>query len=460
MVDVEATGLRPRQDRVLSIGVVLLAPDGSVEHRWSTLLDPGCDPGPVHIHGLTREVLAGSPTFDQVQGQLAGLLANRVLVAHNARYDWAMLASEALRAGQALPVANRLCTWVLSRRLDLPVPDLKLGTLAAHWGVAQTRAHDAADDAAVLAALLPRLLRVAAEQELELPLTPCAAELPPPFPGRGPRIPCPYVNPGRLGAVAGGLAQGMVAVFTGPSRMPRERLETMATEAGLKVTDAVNGATSLLVTNDVGSGSRKARAALARDIPVVDEETFLRLLADIRPGVRRPLAVVTDPAPDQAARPAAADGRLTAIEAGPAVSEADEEPRPVPAEPAARRATAGLAVPAEPGQIVELPGLTEPPGPVEPAGPGAAPGAVPAAALGGTVREIRTARRARAEGQCPRGVRRVLRLAEIYRRGGAWRPRAVGQDYDHGLAELVPAYDTNITTDTDSDDVDTGDEGS
>jgi len=319
VVDVEGSGLRARKDRVLSIAVVLLGPDGTAEGGWSTLLDPGCDPGPVHIHGLTRERLAGSPTFCQVFDQLAEMLAGRVLVAHNARYDWQMLASEAMRAGRSLTVEQRLCTWVLSRGLGLPVRDLKLATLAEHWGVAQTRPHDAADDAAVLALLLPRLLGVAAEQELELPLASCAGEIVAPFPGRGPRVPCAYVNPGRLDAVnserpgamsserpgavctvGAALVQGMVTVFTGPSRMTREWLETAATDAGLKVTDRVSGSTSVLVTNDVSSGSRKARAALAREIPVVDEETFLRLLADVRPGVPRPQTVATDVDPPAA----------------------------------------------------------------------------------------------------------------------------------------------------------------
>ncbi len=173
VVDVETSGLSPRVDRVLSVAVVHVAADGTVEHSWSTLLDPGCDPGPVHIHGLTRERLAGSPTFGQIVDSLTSLLAGRVFVAHNAVFDWQMIAAEAGRADLRLPVDRRLCTRALARQLDLQLPNLKLATLAAHWGIPQRRAHEAGEDAAVLAALLPKLLRLAASRAVDLPLVTC-----------------------------------------------------------------------------------------------------------------------------------------------------------------------------------------------------------------------------------------------------------------------------------------------
>ena len=41
---------------------------------------------------------------------------------------------------------------------------------------------------------------------------------------------------------------------------------------------------------------------------------------------------------------------------------------------------------------------------------------------------------------------RTLVLAEIYRRDGRWRVRAVGQGYDDGLAELATATASKIDT--------------
>ena len=176
VVDVETTGLVPEACRVLQVAVTLLAADGTVEHEWDTLVDPQCDPGPVDIHGIDAERLAGAPLFADIAGNLAALLAGRVFVAHNASFDWDFLTAEFRRTPHALDAAHRLCTVDLSQRLALPVPDLRLASVAAHWGVRQIRPHDAADDTRVLVEVLRHSLRAADVLGVDLPLTP----VPPP----------------------------------------------------------------------------------------------------------------------------------------------------------------------------------------------------------------------------------------------------------------------------------------
>lgn len=73
LVDVETSGLRPGRDRVLSLAVVTLDGHGRQTGEFSTLLDPGCDPGAVHVHGLTRARLAGAPTFEEIAPHLGAL---------------------------------------------------------------------------------------------------------------------------------------------------------------------------------------------------------------------------------------------------------------------------------------------------------------------------------------------------------------------------------------------------
>lgn len=69
LVDVETSGLVPRRDRVLSVAVITIGPDGEQTGEFSTLVNPGCDPGPVEVHGLTPDLLQGAPSFDQVAGR-------------------------------------------------------------------------------------------------------------------------------------------------------------------------------------------------------------------------------------------------------------------------------------------------------------------------------------------------------------------------------------------------------
>ncbi|AXI80036.1 DEDDh family exonuclease [Peterkaempfera bronchialis] len=299
VVDVETTGLG-RSDRIVSAAVYRLDGRGEVVDHWYSPVNPQRDPGPVWIHGLTSEMLDGAPTFPEVAEELAARLAGRVLVAHNALFDWNMIAHEFLRMGGAAPVEQRLCTIVLSRDLRLPLPNHKLESLAAHFGVEQQRAHHALDDARVLAEAFRPSLRLAAAAGLALPLTACvppveSADPRPSLPGARSgssswgsyrpsrrRPTCPYPNPGRW-QQGGPLVQGMRVAFTGDTATDRELLEDRAIEAGLHIASSVSRLTSLLVTNEPGSWSGKARRAREVGTPTMDEQAFLQLLRDVAP---------------------------------------------------------------------------------------------------------------------------------------------------------------------------------
>ncbi|MET7439470.1 exonuclease domain-containing protein, partial [Streptomyces sp. NPDC005568] len=136
VVDVETTGLA-RDDRIISAAVYRLDARGEVEDHWYTTVNPERDPGPVWIHGLTSEMLEGAPLFPDIAEEFASRLADRVLVAHNAVFDWSMIAREYARAEREAPVRQRLCTIALSKELGLPLPNHKLESLAAHFGVVQ-----------------------------------------------------------------------------------------------------------------------------------------------------------------------------------------------------------------------------------------------------------------------------------------------------------------------------------
>lgn len=290
LIDVETSGLVPRRDRVLSVAVVTIGPEGEQTGEFSTLLNPGCDPGPVEVHGLTAERLRGAPTFAQVAGQIGAMLQDRVLVAHNAQFDYDFLAHEFARARMWLPISQRLCTLALNRQVDPPTGDLKLGTLAAHYGVPQQRAHDALDDTRVLAGILRASLREAARLDLPLPLVTCPPRAESQFTPKPPKTPCTYRNPGRM-TPGGPLRQGMKVAITGETAHARAELIGRAVAAGLNMMTSVSRHTSVLVTNESASDSAKARRARAEGVPVIDEHTFLRLLADVQPGTAFDTAV-------------------------------------------------------------------------------------------------------------------------------------------------------------------------
>jgi DNA polymerase III subunit epsilon len=294
VIDVETSGFHPNQARVISVAALALDTDGRVEHSVVSLLNPGVDPGPTHVHGLTAEMLEDQPTFAEIAGDLADLLRGRTLVAHNAGFDYGFLANEADLAAVELPVDSVMCTVELARRLDLGLENLRLETLARHWGVTQTRAHDAFDDALVLSRVLTPVLERARRREVWLPVRPVTRKRWPngrithdelkPLKALAARMSCPYQNPGRY---IGGrpMVQGMRVALSSEVARTHEELVERILHAGLAYSENVDPATSMVLCNESNPLHGKGFTAREIGVPVVSDGEFMDGVSRILGGV-------------------------------------------------------------------------------------------------------------------------------------------------------------------------------
>lgn len=290
MVDVETSGFRPGQARVVSIAALALSDDGNVEKSLYSLLDPGVDPGPTHVHGLTTEMLAGQPTFGDVVGDLVEVLRGRTLVAHNVGFDYAFLTAEAELVGAELPVDTVMCTVELARRLDLGLQNLRLETLAAHHGVTQMKPHDALDDAMVLAQILKPVLVRAQERRTWLPVHPVTRRTWPngrvthdelrPLKTVAARLPYAYANPGRF--VAGRpLVQGMRIALSAEVSHTHEEIVERILHAGLAFTESVDMHTSLVLCDHPEPEQGKGYQAHELGVPMLSSAAFMSCLDSV-----------------------------------------------------------------------------------------------------------------------------------------------------------------------------------
>jgi DNA polymerase-3 subunit epsilon len=161
VLDFETTGLGADQtDRVIEVAVVLVSPDGTVTDRWESLVNPGRDTGPTHIHGIYNADVRNAPTFEQIAGKLVELLRGRVFVAHSAAFDSRFLAAEFRRAGLVSPVSpgNTVCT-MLESKVFLDIDSKSLAACCAATGIVLDDAHRASADAYATALLLGSFLR-------------------------------------------------------------------------------------------------------------------------------------------------------------------------------------------------------------------------------------------------------------------------------------------------------------
>jgi DNA polymerase-3 subunit epsilon len=284
VIDVETSGFRPGQARIISLAVLGLDAAGRIEQSVVSLLNPGVDPGPTHVHGLTASMLEDQPQFGDIIGDVVEVVRGRTLVAHNVAFDYAFLAAEAELIATELPVETVMCTVELARRLNLGVDNLRLETLAAHWGVTQERPHDAFDDALVLTGVLASALEVAGANDVWLPVRPVTRRRWPngrvthdelrPLKALASRMPCPYLNPGPY--VRGRpLVQGMRVALAAEVRRTHEELVERILHAGLAYTDVVDRETSVVVCNDAAPEQGKGYQAQQLGVPVVSDAQFM-----------------------------------------------------------------------------------------------------------------------------------------------------------------------------------------
>ncbi|MFC6092878.1 exonuclease domain-containing protein [Saccharothrix lopnurensis] len=275
VVDVETTGFAARgSDRVVEVAVVQLDRHGRVTGEWCTLVNPGRDLGPQHVHRISAADVWHAPAFAAVAGTLADRLAGRVVVAHNLAFDARFLTAELHRAGVPVEVTG-LCTMRLADRFLPPRAGRSLAACCAAAGVVLDSAHSALHDARATASLFRRYLRFG----------PLAGT---PFPPLGLAADAVEVRRGVAGvAGAGGapagaepvpLVRGDVVVFTGQMRSPREVWVDRACGAGLVSQGYVTRSTRVLVAADPCTLSSKARRARAYRVPIVSEDDFTGML--------------------------------------------------------------------------------------------------------------------------------------------------------------------------------------
>jgi len=145
-IDVETTGLSPREARVCEVAAVSFRGPDRVA-TLAELINPG---GPIppevsRIHGITDAMVKDSPSFGGVAPRLLALLENSVLVAHNAEFDLGFLGAEFGRVGLKLPRLYYVDTLAIARK-SWKFKSNRLGNIAAELNIANGNWHRALSD--------------------------------------------------------------------------------------------------------------------------------------------------------------------------------------------------------------------------------------------------------------------------------------------------------------------------
>ncbi|WP_375003072.1 DEDD exonuclease domain-containing protein [Aeromicrobium sp. CTD01-1L150] len=151
VVDLETTGASAAHgSKITEIGAVKVR-GGQVLGEFQTLVNPDeAIPGFITVlTGITDAMVVQAPRIAEVLPSFLEFATGTVLVAHNAPFDTGFLKHAARDLELPWPRLEVLDTAVLARRVLLrdEVRNVKLGTLAAHFGSPTTPNHRALEDA-------------------------------------------------------------------------------------------------------------------------------------------------------------------------------------------------------------------------------------------------------------------------------------------------------------------------
>jgi DNA polymerase III subunit epsilon len=161
IVDIETTGLSPRTNNIIEIGIVKVSGLKIVD-RFSTFINPGRNI-PFFITSLTGisdEDVYDAPFFDDIAYEINKFISGSILAGHNLAFDYSFLRREFTSSGFDFNIKERLCTMRLARRLFPMEKSKSLASMCTLLNIRNSKKHRALGDAEATAQVLLKMLSV------------------------------------------------------------------------------------------------------------------------------------------------------------------------------------------------------------------------------------------------------------------------------------------------------------
>lgn len=158
ILDIETTGGKYNEEGITEIAIYRF--DGhEIVDQFASLVNPQrkIQPFVVQLTGINNQMLQSAPKFHEVARRIVEITEGCILIAHNAKFDARILATEFRRLGYEYH-RNTICTVQLSRQLLPSMPSYSLGKLTKSLGIPIKDRHRAQGDAYATVTLFKLLL--------------------------------------------------------------------------------------------------------------------------------------------------------------------------------------------------------------------------------------------------------------------------------------------------------------
>ncbi|MEO6670777.1 MAG: exonuclease domain-containing protein [Ferruginibacter sp.] len=176
IVDIETTGGHAAAHAITEIAIYVH--DGnSVKKQFKTLINPGRKI-PLYITaltGITNEMVASAPLFEEVAGVIHEMLHDNIFIAHSVNFDYSFLKHHLKCSGFDLNL-KKLCTVRLSRKVFPGFSSYSLGNICRNLDITIDNRHRADGDARATVALFDKILSNGGDAHIQAMLKRSSAE--------------------------------------------------------------------------------------------------------------------------------------------------------------------------------------------------------------------------------------------------------------------------------------------
>lgn len=157
-IDLETTGLNPKEDRIIEIGAIRVE-NGEEKERYHTMINPRCtlEPRITELTGITADMVEHAPDLAEIADELLEFAGELPLLGHHVIFDYSFLKRGLVNLGYSFE-KNGIDTLKLCRRFMPPEEKKTLAQACAFFGIRQEQAHRALADAGYAHRLYCRLL--------------------------------------------------------------------------------------------------------------------------------------------------------------------------------------------------------------------------------------------------------------------------------------------------------------
>ncbi len=157
--DLETTGILSHDDHIVEIAAIRFK-NGEVLDSYHRLvsIDSPIPEQAIAIHGITDEMLEGQASIDKILPEFAEFCGDKLMIAHNAIFDFQFLVRAIQECQQPSPKGFVLDTCNLSRKTFPGLVNYKLSTLCKYLKIAFKESHRAEADAMSCGNLFVKIL--------------------------------------------------------------------------------------------------------------------------------------------------------------------------------------------------------------------------------------------------------------------------------------------------------------